>query len=138
MKTELIKPDQLTGLNKKEIKNLAIETVNELVNDGETNLNKLIAKAAPLCEFLKEFIDKVKPELEQVNSYGVNVTQRNGAKMIQYTDDAKYNELKEKLKAREELLKAALASKDVIFDNEGDEVPKVSIKYKKDSIIIEL
>lgn len=72
--------------------------------------------------------------VESVN--GVEFSAKNGAKRLNYTDDVIYNELAEKLKAREELLKLAHNSKDVIFDSEGCEVPNVSATFSKSSITV--
>ena len=45
-------------------------------------------------------------------------------------------QLKHKLSQREELLKLALKSDEPIYDGEGVEVPKVSVKYASDSLSI--
>ena len=58
----------------------------------------------------------------------------NGRKMIQYQEDPIYEELNKQLKQREELLKTALNQSEPMYDSEGIEVPKVSVKYAKDSI----
>ena len=47
--------------------------------------------------------------------------------------DEMWQQLKHKLQQREELLKLALKSDEPIYDSEGVEVPKVSVKYASDS-----
>jgi hypothetical protein len=47
-----------------------------------------------------------------------------------------WQQLKHKLQQREDLLKIALKSDDPIYDSEGVEVPKVSVKYASDSLTI--
>jgi hypothetical protein len=55
---------------------------------------------------------------------------------LQFNEDAVCAELSEKLKQRQELVKLATNSKDMIFDSEGVEVPKVSIKFDKSSLTV--
>ena len=61
-------------------------------------------------------------------------TRKDGAKKLNYSEDLLYSNLQEQLKAREELLK--VAQKSTIYDDEGVEVPKVSISYNKDSLMV--
>lgn len=67
---------------------------------------------------------------------GVKFTPKSGAKKLNYDEDDIYKSLSEKLKNREKLLKTAHESKDVIFDSEGCEVPKVTATFNKSSITI--
>lgn len=67
---------------------------------------------------------------------GVTFTPKNGSESLNYSEDAVYAELEAKLKQRAELLKVASKSNDVIFDSEGCEVPRVSKKFNKSSIVI--
>ena len=75
--------------------------------------------------------------LTQPDSYnGVLFTPKNGAESLNYDEDDIYVLLENKLKQRQELLKMASKSDDIIFDSEGCEVPKVSKKFNKSSIVI--
>jgi hypothetical protein len=47
-----------------------------------------------------------------------------------------WQQLKHKLSQREELLKIALKSDEPIYDSEGVEVPKVSVKFASDSLAV--
>jgi methyltransferase-like protein len=70
-----------------------------------------------------------------VNPLGaVEFTKKQGASKLNYSEDVFYTKLVEKVKAREELLK--VAQKSTIYDDEGVEVPKVSISYNKDSLVV--
>jgi hypothetical protein len=64
----------------------------------------------------------------------VEFTRKDGAKKLNYSEDLLYSNLQAKLKAREELLK--VAQKSTIYDDEGVEVPKVSISHNKDSLMV--
>jgi len=64
----------------------------------------------------------------------VEFTRKDGAKKLNYSEDLLYSNLQAQLKAREELLK--VAQKSTIYDDEGVEVPKVSIIYNKDSLMV--
>jgi hypothetical protein len=64
----------------------------------------------------------------------VEFTRKDGAKKLNYSEDLLYSNLQAKLKAREELLK--VAQKSTVYDEEGVEVPKVSISYNKDSLVV--
>lgn len=67
---------------------------------------------------------------------GVTFTPKNGAESLNYTEDQVYAQLEYKLKQRAELLKYARKSDDPIYDSEGCQVPKVSKKFNKSSIVI--
>lgn len=69
-------------------------------------------------------------------AFNKEVTIKNGSARPDFTEDHVYNQLKGQLKEREALLKAALKSSTPIYDSEGVEVPKVTVKYTDDSIII--
>jgi hypothetical protein len=64
----------------------------------------------------------------------VEFTRKDGAKKLNYSEDLLYSNLQAKLKSREELLK--VAQKSTIYDDEGVEVPKVSISHNKDSLSV--
>ena len=64
----------------------------------------------------------------------VEFTKKQGASKLNYSEDLFYSNLQAKLKAREELLK--IAQKSTVYDEEGVEVPKVSISYNKDSLVV--
>ena len=68
---------------------------------------------------------------------------RSNASSYDYSVDPVWKELKERVKAREELLKIAAKTKAEMFDGEegetpGEVIPKVPIIYGKDNIFITL
>ena len=124
-------------------KKQAIETGQKLVNDlfeaGEVDELKVFSNIVRLKEVVnaadKAFRDRI--ILNETNtSNGVEFTPKNGSKRLQYPEDFIYRQLLEELKEREKLLDFAYNSKDVIFDNEGIEVPKVSAKFDSPSITV--
>lgn len=124
--------------SKKEIVASAEALVTNILNDGEHDTTLLLTQALRLKEAITVIESKLRESLphEAFEAYGMKAVYVNGAEMPQYEDDLVYKEMKEKLKAREELLKLALKQKDVIFDSNGEEVPKVSTKAKKGSLTI--
>lgn len=118
--------------SKKELTKLSKENADKLAEMGETDLFETISKTARLEEYLKSFNKELRKHvLDELNGgkfecYGVEFSSKNGASRLNYSEDQVWSDLKEKLKAREELLKVAEKSKDVIFDSEGVEIPKIT------------
>jgi len=121
----------------------AIATGQKLVNDlfeaGEVDELKVFSNIVRLKEVAvsadKAFRERINIPTA-ISSNGVEFTPKNGSKKLNYTEDVIYNELVAKVKAREELLKVAHNSKDVIYDGSGCEVPKVSASFDKSSITV--
>jgi hypothetical protein len=67
---------------------------------------------------------------------GVEFTSKEGSKLLNYSEDFLIQELSEKLKQRQDLIKVATASKEAIFDENGIEVTKVSLKPTKSSLMV--
>lgn len=65
---------------------------------------------------------------------GFTITKKDGSQRLQYNEDDVCLKLSEQLKERQELVKLATKSKSPIYDNEGVEVPKVSVKFDKSSL----
>jgi len=124
-------------------KKQAIQTGKDLVskvfNEGEVDPLKVFSSIVRLKEVVnaadKEFrdtFDLIQPD----SANGVSFKQNNGSQRLNYNDDQDYAELEAKLAERKELLSLAFKSKDVIFDSNGVEVPKVSCMYTKPSIVV--
>jgi len=121
----------------------AIATGQKLVNDlfeaGEVDELRVFSNIVRLKEVAvsadKAFRERINIPTA-ISSNGVEFAPKNGSKRLNYTDDIIYNELVAKVKAREELLKVAHNSKDVIYDCSGCEVPKVSASFDKSSITV--
>lgn len=125
--------------SKKKAVSTGQELVKQVFEAGEVEPLKVFSNIVRLKEVVNA-ADKAFRERLQLNaadsSNGVTFTPKNGSKKLNYNEDPIYAELVAKVKAREELLKVAANSKDVIFDSEGIEIPKVSVTYDKSSITV--
>ena len=123
-------------------------TDNKNIGDSEVLINlaasieldkqEAFAQAERLTLAITNVRDELKKSLprEKQTFYGIEITPVSGRQMIQYNEDLVWSELKEKLSQREELLKVALKTTEPFYDNEGCEVPKVSVKYSADSLTV--
>lgn len=124
---------------KKQAEQTGINLINKLFEEGNQTPVQFYSNIARLKAVIdsadKTFRDRL--TLNQVESYnGVTFTPKNGSESLNYNEDQIYAELENKLKQRSELLKVASKSDETIFDSEGCEVPKVSKKFNKSSIVI--
>jgi hypothetical protein len=120
-----------------------INAIVEAVENGVVNPLDAFASFNKLEKLFKEAKVKIdelaRDEAEKYTAktftFGnVEFTRKDGAKKLNYAEDLLYSNLQTQLKAREELLK--VAQKSTIYDDEGVEVPKVSISYNKDSLMV--
>jgi hypothetical protein len=120
-----------------------INAIVEAVENGVVNPLDAFASFNKLEKLFKEAKVKIdelaRDEAEKYTAktftFGnVEFTRKDGAKKLNYSEDLLYSNLQAQLKAREELLK--VAQKSTIYDDEGVEVPKVSISYNKDSLVV--
>jgi hypothetical protein len=96
-------------------------------------LEKLFKEAkVKIDELARDEADKYTEKTFKLGA--VEFTKKQGASKLNYSEDLFYSNLQAKLKAREELLK--VAQKSTIYDDEGVEVPRVSISYNKDSLVV--
>jgi len=123
---------------KKEIETNAKQFAKGLIDSGEIDKYEAFTQVVRLSNALEIVKDEIKSHLprEKHISFGIEITPVSGKTMIQFQDDEMWQQLKHKLSQREELLKLALKSDEPIYDSEGVEVPKVSVKYAKDSLNI--
>ena len=124
---------------KKQAEQTGINLINKLFEDGNQTPVQFYSNIARLKAVIdsadRAFRDRL--NLTQPDSYnGVLFTPKNGAESLNYDEDDICVLLENKLKQRQELLKMASKSDDIIFDSEGCEVPKVSKKFNKSSIVI--
>ncbi len=124
--------------NKKEIQFSATTFITNLIDGGEVDKYELLAQAKRMQEALDVITAKILEVVPQVNfeAYGLKGTFRNGGETINYKDDFKWSEIKEKLSEREMLLKVALKSNSTIYDDDGIEVTRVSTSPRKDTLAI--
>ena len=123
---------------KKEAQATGANLANEIAENGNVSKHEALANLLRLNEVISSAIEVLKSKVsdEKTIVLGVEFTPNNGRAMMQYKDDSVWYELSEKLKERENLLKLATNSKDEIYDNEGVQVPKVSVNYSKSSLTI--
>ena len=124
---------------KKQAEQTGINLINKLFEEGNQTPVQFYSNIARLKAVIdsadRAFRDRL--NLTQPDSYnGVLFTPKNGAESLNYDEDDIYVLLENKLKQRQELLKIASKSDEIIFDSDGCEVPKVSKKFNKSSIVI--
>jgi len=121
---------------KKEIENNGRLFAKQILSHGEIDKYELFSQAERLATATANIRDEIKSHLpkEKHSFFGIEVSPVNGRTMIQFNEDYIWSELKEKMQQREELLKVVLKSDESIYDSEGIEVPKVSVKYASDSL----
>lgn len=113
--------------------------VNDVFKKGEVEPIRVFSNLVRLKQVIdsaeKGFRDRLNLNTEQ-SWNGVKFTPKNGSKKLTYEEDSVYAQIAKKLKDREELLKTAHNSSDIIFDSEGCEVPRVGMTFTKSSITI--
>jgi hypothetical protein len=125
-------------LTKKEVHQSAKEFATQLIDAGEIDKFELFAQAIRMSEALNVITEQLKSSLpnENFEVFGIKGTYRNGGSTPNYSEDEKWQQLKQALTDREMLLKVAQKSNETIYDSEGCEVPKVSENIRKSSLSI--
>jgi len=123
---------------KKELQLSAKKFTTDLLDAGEVDKMELFAQSVRMSEALNVITEQLKNSLpsENFEAFGIKGTYRNGGETLNYIEDWLYAELQEKLKQRAELIKVATNSKELIFDENGIEVTKVSKNIRKSSLSI--
>jgi hypothetical protein len=124
---------------KKQAEQTGIALIDRMFSDGNQTPVQFYSNIARLKAVIdaadRAFRDRVNlPAVDRYN--GVTFTPKNGAESLNYNEDDICVLLENKLKQRQELLKVASKTDDIIFDAQGCEVPKVSKKFNKSSIVI--
>jgi hypothetical protein len=124
--------------NKKEIQFSSTKFIIDVIDGGEVDKYELLAQAKRMQEALDVITAKILEVVPQENfeAFGLKGTFRNGGETINYKDDFKWSEIKEKLSEREMILKVALKSNSSIYDDDGVEVTRVSTSPRKDTLAI--
>lgn len=121
-----------------------IKTLNEGVDNGELKALEVFAVYKKLEKIFDEAKKKVEETaMDEATKYdktfviaGVEFTSKEGSKSLNYSEDFLIKDLNEKLKQRQDLIKVATASKEAIYDADGIEVTKVSLKPTKSSLMV--
>jgi hypothetical protein len=125
-----------------------VERFIEIFTDGVKNGELKALHAFAIYKRLEKMFDKAKFEVESLaiteaekeaktfTICEVEFTSREGSKSLNYNEDFLINELHEKIKQRQNLIKVASASKEPIYDADGIEVTKCSVKPSKSSLAV--
>lgn len=130
-------------ITKKEVKSKAEQDAKALIDAGNADVADAFVDATRITEYLTTFVGELKKHISP-DEYGkeyatksAKITFRGTGDRLDYEQDEVYADLKERLKAREDLLKLAYKSKDMLFDSEGVEAPKVGVKsVSKETVVI--
>ena len=123
---------------KKEAISTGAQLASTIIENGNVSKHSALANLIRLDTVISTAIDKLKSSVSDISvtEMGVEFRPTNGRKMVQYSDDSIWVELQKALKDREILLNTSLKIEAPVFDNEGIEIPKVSVKYANDSLTI--
>ena len=123
---------------KKEVVTNAENFAKNLIESGEIDKMEMLSQATRLKDAITTVFDTIKSSVphEKANGYGIELVPANGRKMVQYSEDPIWVELQKAVKDREALLNASLKVDAPVFDEEGIEIPKVSVKFASDSLTI--
>ena len=124
------------SFTKKEAQNVGFKLVTDLLDNGNVDKMEFIANLARLNEVISTAMIEARKHIteEKQTVMGVEFTPVNGGNTINYSEDPIYQQLKNDLDARAELLK--LAQKQNVIDLYGNDVPLVSTTPRKSSITI--
>jgi hypothetical protein len=121
---------------KKEALKTGLNLANEIIENGNVSKHTALANLIRLEAVISTAIDELKQNVADLKTseMGMDFTPTNGRKMIQFQECEIYAQLSKDLKEREELLK--LAQNQEMADLYGNIIPKVSVKFAKDSLTI--
>lgn len=123
---------------KKEAQQQGKDLAKLILDGGHVTPEESYSNVVRLKEVINELEKGLKQGLtvtEETSLNGVRFSLSNTGDRLDYEKDVLYKSLKDKLKDREDLLKLAFKSGDVIYDSDGVEVPKVPIKTHSKSVI---
>ena len=125
-----------SSFTKKEAQKVGLKLVTDLLENGNVDKMEFIANLARLSEVVGTAMIEARKHIteEKQTVMGVEFTPVNGGNTINYSEDPIYQQLKNDLDSRAELLK--LAQKQSVIDLYGNDVPVVSTTPRKSSITI--
>ena len=139
---ELMQMQEIATYNflpsKKELELSSKTFAKNLIDTGDIDKVEAFAQAERLTTAISNVRDELKASLprEKQTAYGIEINPVNGRQMIQFSEDELWADLNRKLKEREEVLKISLKQTEPLYDSDGCEIPKVSVKYSADSLTI--
>ena len=109
-----------------------------LIDAGEIDKVEAFTQAERLATAISNVRDELKASLprEKQIAFGMEINPVSGRQIIQFSEDELWVDLNRKLKEREEVLKISLKQTEPLYDSQGCEIPKVSIKYAADSLTV--
>ena len=134
--SNLLNIDNSAPLSKLELQERGKQDAQSLLDEGYVNALDITAQARKAMEYLGAFIQATDSAARaEVNLYGgeketlgATFSMGSTGDRINYDLDTVYLDLKERLKEREALLKIAKNAREVIFDGDGAEVPRLPLK----------
>ncbi len=133
----------LLGSNELSKSNILVlaESLIQPFENGEKTAIEMDMQLKFVEETVKQAREKINGFVTQSNIEkgleieGCKVSRREGYAVLNYEDDKEYLRLKTLLAERKELLDSAFKSKHNIVTDDGEVIPKVSVKsYTKDSV----
>lgn len=124
--------------SKKELELSSKTFAKNLINAGEIDKVEAFTQAERLATAISNVRDELKASLprEKQIAFGMEINPVSGRQMIQFLEDELWADLNRRLKEREEVLKISLKQTEPLYDSQGCEIPKVSIKYAADSLTV--
>ena len=124
--------------SKKELELSSKTFAKNLIDAGEIDKVEAFAQAERLATAISNVRDELKASLprEKQIAFGMEINPVSGRQMIQFSEDELWADLNRRLKEREEVLKISLKQTEPLYDSQGCEIPKVSIKYAADSLTV--
>ena len=134
-----------SALSKAEIKDLAKLEAQNMLNNGWDKMPDLLVYSRKLIEYLTVFCGEIESNVRDEISKNSGTLEVSNAKLsigstgmrLNYSDDPIYEDIYKSLKNREELLKQKFKMDEQLFDKDGIEIPKVSIKSQsKETLMV--
>ena len=134
--TNLILRQDVLALGKVELQTMGEAEAQRLIDEGWANPVQLLVDSKKYLELLTAFnkamkgaaIEELEKNAGKAELSGSKIVLGNTGDRLSYADDPIYADLKAKLDARVEVLKVARKQADAMYDSEGIEIPKVSVK----------
>lgn len=115
---------ELATMSKKELGIEAKKYASNILQEREAE--EVLSQTLRIEAFASELNKELKKEITEPLSYGGVDYSEGNRTSLNFKEDAIWSELNDKIKRREELLKARIKVGKVIFDDNGEEVPLVS------------
>lgn len=139
MRTEEMALMYSENFTKKDAEKTGQDLVKTIINDGNVDAKKVFSNIVRLKAVIDSADKAFRDELEFISKDSFNGVEFNPIsprESLNYDEDIVYSQLKAKIEKRKEDLDRAKKSKEVEFDFEGCELPKVSSKFTKPSITV--